>query len=435
MELDVHGARELRLGTRGDDLCVKTFLQPGQRGENALDVYQHHVDRAGHDGQFLLEEIAGDRYAVTHEYLVGRAANAGQVDPLGPFGFCFGEEFGILGGGHHHVGEGRLVSVYEDVHFVGLEYAEVDAGPQRLRLAEQHVGDVGGDHRAAPAVGQGGPHRRHEDVFGIVVAAHVRSVQAGDYLAIDPARDGLFRGPIPLLLLGRSTGVGQHSFLPAELGQQEAAHVAGHVVIGPALVRDAILLGQLAKLAWPLDPIDVGSPLRGQQQCMDQLSGVIGMGSRAATNVPQEVSRHNRLDRGAANALLGAASAGHHPTRSHEAIAATDPQLPELALGLLARQAVPGRGNPGLPRHFDHGQRRGVTRTHVRLAHGISFIGSLRLPRGDVPPRQTLAHSVRQGLLPGPPAPIVDSRAIRRRSSAHPMPVRVPRGREDREFC
>ena len=49
-------------------------------------------------------------------------------------------------------------------------------------------------------------------------AAHVRSVQAGDHLAVDPARDGVFRGPIPLLLLGRSTGIGQDPVLPAELG-------------------------------------------------------------------------------------------------------------------------------------------------------------------------------------------------------------------------
>ena len=58
-------------------------------------------------------------------------------------------------GDHDHLREGRLVAVDDDVDLVLLEDAEVEPGADRLGHAEEHVAEVGGDHRAAPAVGQG----------------------------------------------------------------------------------------------------------------------------------------------------------------------------------------------------------------------------------------------------------------------------------------
>ena len=49
----------------------------------------------GHHGQLLLEEVAGDGDAVPHEDFVGRAANAGQVDALGPLGLGLGQQFRV----------------------------------------------------------------------------------------------------------------------------------------------------------------------------------------------------------------------------------------------------------------------------------------------------------------------------------------------------
>ena len=208
VELDVRGSRELGLGTGGDYLGVEAVLQLGDRREDALYVDQQHVHDTGYDGQLLLQEVARNRHAVTHEDLVGRATDAGQVDTFGTGGLGFGKDFGVSRSGHDHVGERRLVAVDNDVHLVLFQHTQVHPRTERLRLAEEHVGDVRGDHRAAPAVGQGHPNRPHDQVLGIVVHADVRHVHAGDHLAVDAPGCGVEGGPVLLLLLGRACDVG-----------------------------------------------------------------------------------------------------------------------------------------------------------------------------------------------------------------------------------
>ena len=61
-------------------LVWKHFVTCGQRRHDALHVDDHHLHRAGHDGQFLLQEVAGDRQPVAHQHFVGGAADAGDVD-------------------------------------------------------------------------------------------------------------------------------------------------------------------------------------------------------------------------------------------------------------------------------------------------------------------------------------------------------------------
>ena len=122
----------------------------------ALHVHHHGVHRPGDDGQLLLQVVAGNGNAVAHEDLVGGAAHAGQLDALGALALGVLEDLRLLGGHVDHLGQHRLMAVDDDVDVVFFEDAQVDLAGHRHRAAEDDVLEVGGDHGAAPAVGQGG---------------------------------------------------------------------------------------------------------------------------------------------------------------------------------------------------------------------------------------------------------------------------------------
>ena len=85
VELDVRGAGDLHLGRGGDHLGVEVLGQVGQRLHDALHVDDHRFYRAGDDGQFLVQEVAGRGNALAHQCLVAGAADPGQRDALGAF--------------------------------------------------------------------------------------------------------------------------------------------------------------------------------------------------------------------------------------------------------------------------------------------------------------------------------------------------------------
>ena len=128
VELHVLGALDLGLGRGGDELGVELGGDAGQRLHDALHVDDHGLDRAGGDGQFLGEEVARRRDAVTHENLVGRAADAGQVDALGALALGVLEQLGVGGGRDDHLGQGRLVPVDDEVDLVVLQHARGSPG-------------------------------------------------------------------------------------------------------------------------------------------------------------------------------------------------------------------------------------------------------------------------------------------------------------------
>ena len=68
------------------------------------------------------------------------------------------DELGVLCGGHDHLRERRLVAVDYDVDLVILEYPEVGGASDPFGGMEEHVGEVRGDHAAAP-------YRRDPSVF------------------------------------------------------------------------------------------------------------------------------------------------------------------------------------------------------------------------------------------------------------------------------
>ena len=83
VKLDMHCAGHHGLGRSSYELGVVALGDVRQRFHYALDIHHHGVHGAGNQGQLLLHKVTRQRYAVTHQYLVGRAAHAGQVDAAG----------------------------------------------------------------------------------------------------------------------------------------------------------------------------------------------------------------------------------------------------------------------------------------------------------------------------------------------------------------
>ena len=108
------------------------------------------------------------------------------------------------------------MAVDDDVDVIFLQDAQVDLAGHRHRHAEQDVLQVGGDHGAAPAVGQGGAGALLDDVVVFLVHAHVGAVhQFHDLDVAAPGHHAL--GPPDLLaFLGGPFDVGEFAFLLAE---------------------------------------------------------------------------------------------------------------------------------------------------------------------------------------------------------------------------
>jgi hypothetical protein len=111
-----------------------------------------------------------------HEQFVAGAADPHQVDAAGPFGFWPGQEFRDWQACGNHFRHHRVVAVNDDVDLVFFQDARIDRGGTRRGDAEEDVGDFGGDHGAAPAVGKGVAHGLQQQGLPVVVHPHVGAV-------------------------------------------------------------------------------------------------------------------------------------------------------------------------------------------------------------------------------------------------------------------
>ena len=100
----------------------------------------------GSDGQLLGQEVARDRYAVTPQQLVGRAADPAQCDAFGSDALGKGDKLLVLRGRDEHFRKHRLVAVDDNVDLVPLENAKVGLASQPRRSLEEYVLQLGGDH-------------------------------------------------------------------------------------------------------------------------------------------------------------------------------------------------------------------------------------------------------------------------------------------------
>ena len=171
------GLGELGLVGGGEKEGVVAGGHVPQGGHDALVVHHHGLHRAGDQGQLLDQVVAGHGDALAHQHFVARAAQARQVDALGPQFLGPVEQLRVLGGLGHHLRHQGVVAVEDDVHLVLLQHPQVDLGGHGLGGAEEDVGDLGGDHGAAPAVGQGVAQGVQQQVHRVVVHPHVGAVQ------------------------------------------------------------------------------------------------------------------------------------------------------------------------------------------------------------------------------------------------------------------
>ncbi len=172
----MNSALDLDLVRSGDDPGLELLGQGNQSLHDTLDVNDHGVRSTGEDSQLLVEEIAGQRDTLSHQKLIGRATDTSHIDPFGPLRLGVLDNLWILNSGQDHLREGRLVAVDDDVDLIPFEHSQVSLGLARAGRAKEDVRQVCGQHRAAPAVGQGGAHGMVQDVLRVLVVAYMGAV-------------------------------------------------------------------------------------------------------------------------------------------------------------------------------------------------------------------------------------------------------------------
>lgn len=271
----------------------------GQRRKplhDALDIHHHGLHRSGQDGQLLLEEVAGQRDALPDKHFVGRAADAGQVNSFGPFGLGIGQKFRILGGHHEHFRKRRFMAVDDHIDHIRLQHAQVGFGADRSRGAEEDVSKVGGQHGAAPPVGQRTPHCLIQQVFGVLVVARMGPVEYFDDFPVDGPWGDPEVLPDFLAFCRCPFQVGQMAVQSAKLSQGGQGDIPGDFLDGSIRHPNAQPTGRLKKFVWVPHLVIGGMAFGRRQQGISQVSGMVGMGSCAGGHRTGKVPGHHRID-------------------------------------------------------------------------------------------------------------------------------------------
>ena len=355
-----------------DDLRVVVLRDIGQARHAALDVDDHHLDGAGEDGEFLLEEVARDRDAVADQDLVGGAADARQGDALGASCLGVGSDLRVHRGSSEHLGEFGLVAMDDDVGGLGAEHAKVGLAANGRGRAEDDVADQGGDPRTAPAIGQARAEGVHQDVAVVVVDAHVRAVEALDDHAVDAFRLDAEVLPDALALDRGELQGAELVLLAGVLAEQDVGEVEGDVLGRPAGLFDVVELGRAAEGLLVLDPVATPLPLPDLLEQQDQVAAMIGVGGGASGDFAEVVAGDDGIGVGAADPL---GRLRRDAARAHVADAAADAVLAEGALdalGIGAGEAGVRTLEFGLGQHL-HGCR--IPGPVLRLGSGFFRIG------------------------------------------------------------
>ena len=329
----------------GDQLGVVALADFGKRGHDALYIDDHRLYRAGDNGKLLVQEVARDRCALAHQYLVGRAANTGDNDVVGALGLCKLFHLGAAGRLYDHLGKRRLVAVNDDVDLFCAEHAEVDLRADRNRAAELDVGKVGRDLRAAPSVAKRRLDAEHQEVLVVGVHAFVNHVKQLDDFAVDPSGQDFGLAPAFLLLFGRAGREDQLAFLLAELAHAGERKLVGNLVDVAAGCVDTDFLCDGHELFGVFDLITLGLAVGGHVQVVGDVAPVVGVGGTADRYRANDVSGHYAVGVDAADAALGSFAEWINPAGAHVTHLAADAQLAEPAMGGLLVGAIIGGGN------------------------------------------------------------------------------------------
>ena len=319
----------------------------------ALHVDHHHLDRAGDDRQFLLQEVAGDRHAMPHQDLVGRAAQAGQGHALGSRRLGIGDDLGILDRDGKHIGERRLVAVNRDVHGILAKHAQVGGTADRARGTKQDIGNDRTDPRPAPAIRQRRAERMPQQVFVIVVDAHRRPVHRFDHHPVNAERHDILLFPDPLLLQRRQLQGLQRLLLRGELAEEQVGQIERHRFLGAASLLELVQAGRVAENPLVLDLVAAAVAFRHILQQQHQVPGMVGVRRRAARDLAEEIAGRDRVGVGAANPARGFR---RDPAGTHVAVLAAHALLAETTLGFQRVVAVEDRADTvldRLPHHLD----------------------------------------------------------------------------------
>ena len=95
-----------------------------------------YLNLAGGNHEFLVEEVACDWYAVSHQQFIGGATGPGNVDAVGSDLLCLGYQLLICRCRRYHLRENGLVPVNDDVDLVGLQHAHVHFASPGIGSAE-----------------------------------------------------------------------------------------------------------------------------------------------------------------------------------------------------------------------------------------------------------------------------------------------------------
>ena len=267
---------------------------------------------AGENHVLLAQEVTGHGNAVTHGNLVGGTADTGDVDALGTDALCQSNHLGVVCVVNNHFGQAGIMAMNNDVDHVLLHHADVGGGVNGLGRAEQHIGQLGAHHRAAPAIGQAAAQRLAHQCFGQAGVAHMGHVQGGGNLAVDGA--GLNSGVVPQLLgvLGCTLQEALGAKRLAVFHQAELGDLMSQVVDVLALGLNAPFLGDANELLGVLDLIIAA--LFCLIQGVADFTAMVRVGCGATGGEAQEVTANNAVDITAADtagALAGNAAGAH----------------------------------------------------------------------------------------------------------------------------
>ena len=294
LKLDVFRSPNTRLLAGRDDLGVEAPRMFNHGRDDALYVDQHHIHRARRNRQLLVEEVAHHRGALPHQDLVGGTADATHHDSFGALAAGQFKQLRVATRGHHHLREGRFMTVHHNVDLFGLEHAQVHLAAYRLGRSEENVAQVRGQHGTRPSIPHGGTQAVHQDILVVGIHALVGAMQSFDDLVFDADRNQTVTAPLlDRRLRGACGRVVDLTLLVVEFSQSGQGQLLRDRLLGATRGLDVPLLRDLVETLFALDFIALCLAAGGHEQGLDDVMTVIRVGRHAGSDLANEMARYH----------------------------------------------------------------------------------------------------------------------------------------------